>query len=45
MASIGSVIRKYRNAKGLTQEELGKAVLVSKQSVSKWENGKISSRY
>jgi len=40
MDSIGLIIRKYRQKKDLTQEELGKSVFVSKQSVSKWENGR-----
>lgn len=40
MESIGLIIRRHRQKKGLTQEELGKSVFVSKQSVSKWENGR-----
>lgn len=38
--SIGEIIREKRLAKGMTQEELGSKVFVSKQVVSKWENGK-----
>ena len=40
MEKIGTIIRKHRIAKGLTQEELGAKVFVSKQAVSKWETGK-----
>lgn len=36
---IGNYILKYRKAAGLTQEELGKAVGVSTQAVSRWECG------
>lgn len=40
MEKIGSIIRNHRIAKGLTQEELGSKVFVTKQAVSKWETGK-----
>ena len=40
MEKIGAIIRKHRVTKGLTQEELGNKVFVSKQAVSKWETGK-----
>ena len=40
MEKIGNIIRNHRIAKGLTQEELGARVFVSKQAVSKWETGK-----
>lgn len=36
---IGSQIAKFRKAAGQTQEELGKAVGVSTQAVSRWECG------
>ena len=36
---IGEQITRYRKALNLTQEELGKAVGVSTQAVSRWENG------
>lgn len=36
---IGSQITKFRKAKGMTQEELGRAVGVSTQAVSRWECG------
>ncbi|MBQ2428935.1 MAG: helix-turn-helix transcriptional regulator [Ruminococcus sp.] len=39
MKVIGKQIRKYRNEKGYTQEQLGKLLGVSTQAVSKWENG------
>ena len=38
-AFIGGQITKYRKELGMTQEELGKAVGVSTQAVSRWENG------
>lgn len=40
MEKIGAIIRSQRIAQGLTQEELGAKVFVSKQAVSKWETGK-----
>lgn len=40
MEKIGTIIHNHRIAKGLTQEELGNKVFVSKQAVSKWETGK-----
>ncbi len=36
---LGEQITRYRKEKNLTQEELGKAVGVSTQAVSRWENG------
>lgn len=42
MEKIGTVIRRHRIAKGLTQEDLGKKVFVSKQAVSKWETGRAT---
>lgn len=36
---IGSQITKFRKAAAFTQEELGRAVGVSTQAVSRWENG------
>ena len=38
---IGAQIRKYRNKKGISQEELGRAVGVTTQAVSKWERGGV----
>lgn len=39
MNLIGEQIAKFRKAMGMTQEELGTAVGVSTQAVSRWENG------
>lgn len=38
-SKLGEVIIKYRKEKGLTQEQLAKAVGVSTPAVSKWESG------
>ena len=38
--SIGEIIKEHRLGKNMTQEELGNLVFVSKQAVSKWENGR-----
>ncbi len=37
---IGNRIKKYRERKGLSQEELADKVYVSRQTVSNWENNK-----
>ena len=37
--TYGERIRQGRETKGLTQEELAEVVGVSRQAVSKWENG------
>ena len=39
--NIGTNIAKMRKAKGATQEDLARAVGVSAQAVSKWENGGV----
>lgn len=39
MGVIGEQIKKYRTAKGITQEQLGELVGVTTQAVSKWERG------
>ena len=39
---IGMVIRKYRKAKNLTQEELARRLNVSPPAVNKWERGVTS---
>ena len=36
---LGAQITKFRKAAGLTQEDLGRAVGVTTQAVSRWENG------
>lgn len=38
---LGENIRRLRQERGLNQEELGRRVGASKQSVSNWENGNI----
>lgn len=40
MDRIGDIICKHRKSKKLTQEELGNQLFVSKQTISKWENGR-----
>lgn len=37
--NIGEKIKKYREASGITQSELGVKLNVSNRAVSKWENG------
>lgn len=37
--TVGEKIQYYRKQKGLSQEELGKLLIVSRQTVSQWENG------
>lgn len=36
---IGKTIQDLRKRKGLSQEELAEKIDVSRQAVSKWENG------
>ena len=36
---LGEEIARYRKEAGLTQEELGRAVGISAQAVSRWECG------
>lgn len=38
---LGIIIRKLRLEQGLKQEDLGRRLGVTKQSVSNWENGNI----
>lgn len=40
MNRIGDIIRQHRKNLNLTQEELGNRLFVTKQTISKWENGK-----
>ena len=42
MSVIGKQIKKYRVAKGISQEQLGQLVGVTTQAVSKWERGGVS---
>ena len=35
----GAVIRKLRESKGMTQEDLADRIFVSSKAVSKWETG------
>lgn len=37
---ISAQIKKYRNAKGWSQEELAEKIYVTRQTISNWENGK-----
>ena len=36
--TVGQRIQHYRKLQGLSQEELGQKLLVSRQTVSLWEN-------
>ena len=42
MSTQGDKIREYRERKGITQEELGKALGTTKQTIFKYETGKIT---
>lgn len=42
MMTIGQRISKVRKSRGLTQDDLAKQLNVSRQTVSNWENGRIS---
>ena len=42
---IGKNIAEFRKNKALTQEQLGDAVGVTGQAVSKWENGGMPDAY
>ena len=37
---IGEIIKKLRNDKNITQEELAQAIYVSRFAISKWESGR-----
>ena len=36
--TIGSQLKEARKKKNLSQEEVSKKLLISRQSISKWEN-------
>lgn len=40
--NLGSRIKMLRESKGLTQEELGRMVGVTKGAVSQWEHGLVA---
>lgn len=42
MSEVGNLIRTRRKELGLTLEDVGNAVGVSKSTVKKWEDGYIS---
>lgn len=37
---VSTQIKKYRSMMGLSQEELGEKIYVTRQTISNWENGK-----
>ena len=39
---IGNKIRYYRHSAGITQEELGERLGISKQNINRWEAGKTA---
>ncbi len=41
MSDIGGYIKKLRNERGMTQEELGEILGVKKAAVQKWESGTV----
>lgn len=43
--NIGETIKRLRKEKEITQEEFAQVLGVSCQSVSRWENGFVLSRY
>ena len=42
MADIGKTIRKLREEKNMTQDNLAEKMNVTRQAVSNWETGKTS---
>lgn len=44
MLFYGNLFKVFRESKGLTLEQVGKSLGVSKQTVGKWENGKTTPR-
>ena len=37
---LGSLIKQHRSGKGMSQDDLARAIFVSRQTVSNWETGK-----
>lgn len=42
---MGQVIRKYRKAQNLTQEEMASRLGVTTPAVNKWENADMAASY
>lgn len=40
-----NIILKLRMQKGLSQDELAEKIMVTRQAVSRWENGRDSTKY
>lgn len=40
MNTVGKSIKKYREGKGVTQEQMAEALSVTRQAISNWERGK-----
>ena len=40
--TLGERIKKYRQAVGLSQEQLAEKINVSRQAITKWENSYFS---
>jgi transcriptional regulator with XRE-family HTH domain len=41
LMTVGSNLRAAREARGLTQKQVGDALGVTNRDVSRWENGKV----
>lgn len=41
LATVGANLRAAREARGLTQKDVGDALGVTNRDVSRWENGKV----
>ena len=39
LKKVGNKIQKYRKEKNMSQDELAETLFVTRQAVSKWENG------
>ena len=39
---IATLIKEYRTKTGMTQQELADKVFVTRQTISKWELGKVN---